>query len=783
MNYTRHREAPQLQGLPNLGNTCYINAVLQSLFGLETFAKDLMSNRWVQAALQAAKTQSLLETVDHRVSNNQGKENSPPILGHTGGKLKAKGKDASKVPALYLAMLRVLLVSKNMAHGIMSPAQLKRAMDAQSDKFAGNMQQDAHEFCSDLLNAVHDELLLLVDSLPANTMRLTEAVGSTKARTTGTLADAMVTPGETGPVPTESSATPSNGAKTDIQAAANQPSSDCRTKDESRLCWLPTTQSFHAEVEVTLVCNDCGYMRSKVELYRDFSLDLPTEVKLIMSMAELLEGFFQAKQLSLDCERCMCKSVTATYAFGALPGVLMLHIKRFKYNPVGMCYSKLVTPITLPLELDLEKFCTDHTANHEGLDLSPTWNGMVVGNSNALHGNDSRFTPPKGKRKGDDSKKEDAKRQQPIVISESSEAKRATECASPAFCTPAKSPKQHKVRSRGAQVQGQVVMHERRKVDRWSQDGGKSLAEGITYGSRRGGTRARPVMKGCVNYKRAVTSDCQGANVRAALQAHNEGSSSSGEERQLGEALKACKEWEEKKWDEDDFAIAMKHSMMASSAQGAADAMIQSRCQEKASQAGTTPWKESVEELEKRELKEAMALSLADQGGEWTCCKCTFLNLGLSAGCQACGTPQAASVEESSSANYHQGCGELGSTGQHGGEAEQERGEEEQISPKGVDQNQAVHVMNKAHCDNASKVRPARVGPLRSRYRLQSVLHHLGGHAFAGHYISDVKDWKKSGAGWKRFDDSLVREITQADALGGSAKKSCYIAFYALEPR
>lgn len=113
--------------------------------------------------------------------------------------------------------------------------------------------------------------------------------------------------------------------------------------------------------------------------------------------------------------------------------------------------------------------------------------------------------------------------------------------------------------------------------------------------------------------------------------------------------------------------------------------------------------------------------------------------------------------------------------------------------------------------------RVARKGPLRARYKLRGVLHHLGRHAFAGHYVTDVREegggdgdgdggggdgsggsggsgtgasgtqaaggkgkGREGGGGWKRHDDSVVAPVSEARALGGAAQRTCYICFYSL---
>ncbi|CAM9382185.1 unnamed protein product [Choristocarpus tenellus] len=98
-----------------------------------------------------------------------------------------------------------------------------------------------------------------------------------------------------------------------------------------------------------------------------------------------------------------------------------------------------------------------------------------------------------------------------------------------------------------------------------------------------------------------------------------------------------------------------------------------------------------------------------------------------------------------------------------------------------------------------------RAEALHARYRLQSVLHHLGPDAFAGHYVTDVRDLPTAksakcssvsggnggdgsgnsvegqggSGGWKRFDDSVVESVSEARALEGEAHRTCYICFYA----
>jgi ubiquitin C-terminal hydrolase len=104
-------------GLQNLGNTCYLNAVMQALCSLREFVSDL------------------------RVM--------PKSIPHV-----AEGR-------IFAGSLDILQQMGNAAsaQGPLSPAKLRELIAEASPMFGGNQQQDAHEFLLEYVNQLHDELL------------------------------------------------------------------------------------------------------------------------------------------------------------------------------------------------------------------------------------------------------------------------------------------------------------------------------------------------------------------------------------------------------------------------------------------------------------------------------------------------------------------------------------------------------------------------------------------------------------------------------------------------
>ena len=213
------------QGLRNLGNTCYLNSSIQMLVTLVGTTTGKTNDWWDGLRGRGGPlTKSLIDVVDQLMM--------PPRIG----------------------MLSAV-----------NPSQVKNAIDAITDKFAGYEQRDAHEFLSDLIDSVHEEL----------------DKDSPVARGEGTL----------GAPHTKASPNPASRAGDDENETVKQNP-------------LPT-DDFRLTVEVCLSCESCGYERKKTEIYRHLSVDIMSDNGNQMgSIANGLNHFFEPEVLEIRCEKC-----------------------------------------------------------------------------------------------------------------------------------------------------------------------------------------------------------------------------------------------------------------------------------------------------------------------------------------------------------------------------------------------------------------------------------------------------------------------------------------------
>uniref|UniRef100_A0A9J8CMI1 Ubiquitin carboxyl-terminal hydrolase 37 n=1 Tax=Cyprinus carpio carpio TaxID=630221 RepID=A0A9J8CMI1_CYPCA len=272
----------------NLGNTCYMNAILQSLFSLPSFSNDLLKQGipWKRVPVNA-----LLRRFAHLLAK---KDISPPDV----------KKD----------LLR----------------RVKNAISSTAERFSGYMQNDAHEFLSQCLDQLKEDVEKI------------------------------------------------NKSWKNEPSAGEEPQSARLTEevDTSRIYTCPVTVNMEFEVQHTITCKSCGEVVTKREQFNDLSIDLPRRKKTLplRSIQDSLDLFFRMEEIEYSCEKCSGKAATVSHKFSRLPRVLILHLKRYSYNSQLSLNSKLGQQVLIPKYLTLLSHCTDATRPP----LSLGWNAQTA---------------------------------------------------------------------------------------------------------------------------------------------------------------------------------------------------------------------------------------------------------------------------------------------------------------------------------------------------------------------------------------------------------------------
>lgn len=348
-------------GFTNIGNSCYMNAILQALLSFQSFVSDVCCD-------------SLVQTI--------------------------------KTDSLFSAFAKVIeSLRKSDKRGAIDLSQLKGIIGNRFSKYEGTEQQDAHEFLSECLNILEEEM----SSWCSNTSNSKD------------LSKLTLTPIST-------------NMKNDNSSGNHSPANfDLLLKKYS-----PIYKNFRLEIDYTILCTNvkCNYERVNSEQLFDLSLDIPEQSEpfptsdsstdttsspeaassncdpesnmdfdepndknlganisefnnaassssnsnnitinghrrlkqaSVHSLSHLVRKFFNSRLIECLCTKCGHNQVQITPEIKRLPRILILHLKRFLPDWQNNTYEKHLDRVCAEELIDLGFACGSNTVKPDSI--------------------------------------------------------------------------------------------------------------------------------------------------------------------------------------------------------------------------------------------------------------------------------------------------------------------------------------------------------------------------------------------------------------------------------
>eukprot|EP00494_Astrolonche_serrata_P024706 UN24966 len=220
------------KGFYNYGNTCYCNAVLRSLLSITTFNRELRNELFVEKCL-------------HEKKQN-----------------------------IYSTFIKLILQDRAKNHGVLRCGPFKQRFNKKVPLFDNHQQQDAHEFFTEVLNTINEDLKRHLNIKDKDERKSCETLSENNKENINT--ENIITT-----------------KKPEFKFTCTP------TKEYTNDNQLPIKNNFLTEVEHTLTCTKCEYQRKVVESFYALSLDLPETMigrKMEMSNKKLIPSEWKPKR-------------------------------------------------------------------------------------------------------------------------------------------------------------------------------------------------------------------------------------------------------------------------------------------------------------------------------------------------------------------------------------------------------------------------------------------------------------------------------------------------------
>lgn len=310
----------------NMGNTCYMNSIIQCLNHTPLLREYILNNAYVP---------ELKEKIIDEFTRQNKEEN----LAFT--KDMVDDNDVRKIfkTTLIYQYHRILKImwEKNC---LVTPASFRKLIAKKNDMFAGYMQHDSQEFLIFMLDQIHEDMAKKVN-----------VVFGKKVLNNETSEESV------------------NTESTIVNLMANRIWNIFIRNQYSIITEL-FTGMYHSE----LVSKNCGNKSHAFDPFTCLSVSVPIsegiqaykDLNKEFTIYDCLDNFFTTEDLGSDnkimCDRTMEKvEATKKISLWSPPKILVIQIKRFMKNLYGQTTKKLKNKVTYPVKnLDLTKYTSEY---------------------------------------------------------------------------------------------------------------------------------------------------------------------------------------------------------------------------------------------------------------------------------------------------------------------------------------------------------------------------------------------------------------------------------------
>eukprot|EP01113_Clastostelium_recurvatum_P030470 TRINITY_DN3705_c0_g1_i2.p1 TRINITY_DN3705_c0_g1~~TRINITY_DN3705_c0_g1_i2.p1 ORF type:complete len:752 (-),score=192.83 TRINITY_DN3705_c0_g1_i2:16-2271(-) len=379
---------PGITGLRNLGNTCFMNTVLQALSNLDVFREFFVH---ILGAPPEEGAPAPTAEVNGKLYTRQA---TLECLRAVRNNQSFKVLDEVSLSMQMHALLRVLWSGK---WSVVTPFALLQALWKFVPRFRNYQQQDAQEFLCCLLDRLHTELNASVVPFINDTFQgklLNEVVCSHcgwRSRRTDPFLDlsldiplvSLAKPKKTKsrrkqkkeeePDADEASASSSYGRTRALTRASGTPTTPPATTSKAKAKATPTTPT-PASTPKGKAKTSAGKGKGKAEKADPETMEDADQDKKrkrttaaneeeeteppVCTLQECLDGLVRPEDLPgqiWSCDKCQCKrDATKRMSLATLPPVLCVVLKRFFWTATTR--AKIDTRVTLPFELDMAPY-------------------------------------------------------------------------------------------------------------------------------------------------------------------------------------------------------------------------------------------------------------------------------------------------------------------------------------------------------------------------------------------------------------------------------------------